>query len=669
MDVLKATTEFDLFVLMAVVVAGPIVAERFRIPGMVGLIIGGMLVGPFMLGWVGPIGLVASLGAIGILYLMYLAGLEFGLRSFLANRTMAIAFGLLGFLIPFGISIWAGKTMLGLGWIGASLVGAMWASNTLVAYPDIQAAGLQSNRSVGGAVAAGVIADLLSLTVLAVASSVAVLESAQPDLLEAPAPPLPVTAALALLAVICLVVIPRIAKWFFVRVGHSRAQRFSFSLAAMAAAASLATWGGIEGLIGAFLVGLGMNRLVPKSGSLFEHLRFVGSTLFVPAFLVSIGLKIDPALLFDPETLVIAGIFSALVVGGKLLAAIVAGIWFRLPFAEIGIMAALSMGQAASTLAIAEVGVELGVFDDSIRNAAVLTIVFAVIVTSLGTRFFIPRVERPTFVAPDPGERVLVHVPEDEDPALLMRFASRIAEPDQGIVVPYVIDAGTDLAAGRARLERAVTAASELGQDAEGTLRVDDSFPEGTLQLSAEHDSSLLILPWGGKGFTSAFLFGSDIDTIGERSPIPVAVAHLVRPWTRVVVVSGDLAKPWHQEDARLAMALARRIRLSEELPISLVTPDLDPQESVLGSLEEVEIHQEEVASRAIRVPGPEDLLIVTAHGFHSAASLAPWRLTGFLAKTSVAVVGGARRLRLHPGMPSASPHSMAPDPEIGQRA
>ncbi|CAE7897800.1 nhaS5, partial [Symbiodinium sp. KB8] len=363
--VLVGTVEATLLILLVTVLLGPIVAERFRVPGIVGLIFGGTLFGPYVLDWISAGGLVDDLGAIGILYLMFLAGISFDIRAFQENRTSAIAYGLLGFFIPFLLSAIVMMAAFGVGLLPAALVGAMWASNTLVAYPEIQTAGLQNNRAASAAVSAGVVADLLSLTVLAFVTSTTVIES---DPLPAPFdgelfdltdidlstfdfepstpdPTLPLLVALPVLVGFCLWLLPKIGERFFVRVGRSRMQRFVFALAAMSAGACVALIGGVEGLIGAFLAGLGLNRLVPNRGSLMERLEFVGTAVFVPTFLVSIGLNIDPALLIDRDTLLLGLVFTAFVIVGKCVAAGITGAIFGFTGNEIGMMSSLSFGQ------------------------------------------------------------------------------------------------------------------------------------------------------------------------------------------------------------------------------------------------------------------------------------------------------------------------------------
>ena len=161
-----------------------------------------MVAGPFVLGWVPPDGLVSDLGDVGLLYLMFLAGLSFNIRAFMENRSNALAYGLLGFFIPFGLSYYFAISIVDLEVLGALLVAAMWASNTLVAYPDVLAAGLQNNKAVSAAVSAGVVADLLSLTALGIVTSTAVIELEAMLYVEptTPSPTLPIWLGLPLAA-------------------------------------------------------------------------------------------------------------------------------------------------------------------------------------------------------------------------------------------------------------------------------------------------------------------------------------------------------------------------------------------------------------------------------------------------------------------------------------
>ncbi|MCB1246562.1 MAG: cation:proton antiporter, partial [Acidimicrobiia bacterium] len=588
------------------------------------------------------------------------------LRAFFANKANSITYGLLGFAIPFVLSVAVSMSFSELGFLAACLIGAMWASNTLVAYPEVVAAGLQNNRAVSAAVSAGVVADLLSLTVLALASSTAVIEIEPSVGVEATnsAPALPIWVGIPLLVVVTMWLLPKIGEWFFVRVGHTRAQRFVFAIAAMAGGAVMATLGGVEGLIGAFLAGLGLNRIVPSESQLMQRLDFVGGTVFVPAFLVSIGLSIDPTVLFDPETLVLAAFYTMFVVVGKTIAAVVTGAIFGISRQEIGLMAALSTGQAASTLAIAQVGLTLGFFGQNVVNAAVLTIVICAFITSIGTRHFAGRVDKPAATTSALGERVLIDtrshggVMEDE-----VAVAGAIARADDGVMTPFAISETGHLDDAKLRVANAETSAAEQGHDAIGVVRVDDSFAAGTLRLAEEKEASLVIMGWDGLNFGRDFMFGNEIDAVGERSSVPTMALRVEGPWHRVLVVTGDLSGDWHREDAEIALTVGHRLARVREVPMVVFTPDEVAARSLFEhELEDVEVV--ETASfkdRVLTAIRHEDIVLAPAHVVQQARGLWSWKVARALRDCSVGVVAGPHRLSV-----SGSPTARTRDSLIG---
>lgn len=646
------TVEVTLLVLLFAILAGPIVAERFRIPGLLGLIFLGMLFGPYVLGWLGRIGLVADLGAIGILYLMFLAGIGFNLQAFAEDRTSAVVFGLLGFAVPFVLSVVTGMVFLDYGILAASLVGAMWASNTLVAYPDARAAGLADTRAVRDSVSAGVVADMLSLLVLAVATSYAVIETVDP--LEASgaanagrAPSLPLWITIPVLVGFTLWVLPKLGDWFFLRVGKARPQRFLFALVGMAAGASLAVAGGLEGIIGAFLAGLGLNRLVPKNSELMERLDFVGSTIFIPAFLVAIGLSIDPAVLFDLNTIGLGLLFAGLVIVGKTTAVAIASRFFHYTFDEAGLMASLSFGQAASTLAIAQVGLSLDLFGQDVVNGAVLAVVFTAFATSFGTQFFIRRVPRPAVLQGAIGERVLVDVrPSGSDLDTLVAFAGLVARGDDGIVVPFAIPAPGHKEAGRLRITEAEASAADAGHDTEGIVRVSESFVNGTVELVEEVDASMLVLSWSGPKLSNDYVFGNEIDEVGEHVGVPSVAVHLIRPWNRVVLAIGNTRVPWHREDAELAASLAKRLRGRKPMPLIVFGNDHSMVEEAVGTAKNTTFVTVKRGSRELlEAVRPDDLVVAPAYVLQAIPAPNQVRLVRRLAQIDVAVVAGPNRL------------------------
>jgi Kef-type K+ transport system membrane component KefB len=559
-------------------------------------------------------------------------------------------------------------TVMGLfevGLLGAALVGAMWASNTLVAYPEVQAAGLQDNRAVSAAVSAGVVADLLSLMVLASATATAAIELGPfPDTFgedfidlvdnsgiepSTPDPALPLWLALMVLILFCLWVLPRIAEWFFIRIGRSRTQRLVFLLAGMAAGATIASLGGIEGLIGAFLAGLGMNPRVPAQGPLMERVDFVGSAIFVPAFLVSIGLNIDPALLIDPDTLLLGVLFTGFVIVGKTIAALVTARIFKFSMSEVGLMSSLSFGQAASTLAIAQVGLSLGMFDQIVVNAAVLAIVMTALITSYGTRFFLRRVPRPIGPRAPLGAKILLDVRNrDSDLDTLITLAAGIAQPDDGLIVPYAITEPGKLEAAESAVERAAAAVSLQGLDCDGIARVDESFAVGTLRLVEEHRASLVMLAWDGPRLPSDYVTGADIDTVGGRAPVPSMAARVLRPWNRIVATLGDTSVDWRRVDAEIVLAAVDRLRRSRPVPVVIVAADSALAERWSEDEQAVEVVTEISARTAIleRLE-PTDLVLAPARVLRDLPAMARWQIVKALEDANVAILGGPHRLLL----------------------
>ena len=667
MNALLGTVEITILVLIVAILAGPLLGARLRVPGLLALIFLGMIFGPFGLGWLGRVDLVFDLGSIGILYLMFLAGLGFNVKAFNDNRTSALGFGLLSFVFPFGLSMIAGLSYFETGILAAALLGSMWASNTLVAYPDVRAAGLENTRAVRDAMSGGVVADVLALLILAVASTYAVVEIAEPDALDTgAAPTLPLYLSIPLLVAFTLWLLPRIGEWFFVRVGRSRVQRLLFALAGMAAGATLAVLGGIAGIIGAFLAGLGLNRLVPKNSELMDRIDFVGTSVFIPAFLVSIGLRIDPVALVDWRTILMGVVFLGLVLVGKGLAVLVAAMFFGYSSAERGLIGSLSIGQAASTLAVGQIGLELGLFEQRVVNASILTIVLAALLTSFGTQFYIRRMPPPAPSTGAIGERVLVDVRAASSAlAPMVHFAGRIARGDDGVQVPFAVSPRADKAAARQLLADAGAAAEAAGHDSEGVLRLSDSFPDGVLELAEEEDATLLVLEWDGPRPSTDFLFGSDLDTVGAGSPAPTVGVHLNSPWDRVIVVPGTGYIAWHSEDVQLTLDIACRVAPRRQSGLLVIASDeAKVKEHLDPHIEFQFVAADLPGDSLLELLQPTDLVVAPAYLLPQMPFARRLRLAGRLADQNLAIVAGPGRLTVAAG---TMPHAM--ERILGQHA
>ncbi len=330
-----------LFVLALIVIAGPLLAEKARLPGLIGFMLGGIALGPFGVGVLAE-GQLDGIGAIGILYLMFMAGLELDMDTFNRYRTAALQFGVLTFAVPFALGWWAGNR-IGFELAESILLGSIWASHTLVALPIVKRAGLSASRAVAVGAGATIITDTLALVILAVISSGAA-EAVDLQSADTSSTLLRLVIGLAVLVFVTTWVFPRVGQWFFAGPGNDRPLRFMFLVGAMALAGLMAEWGGIEGIVGAFFAGLGLNRLVPKRSALMERVEFFGSSFFIPAFLISVGMLIDPALIIDFDVLRTAGLFLLVVVVGKAVASAIGGGIFRFGWQEVGLLFSMTIG-------------------------------------------------------------------------------------------------------------------------------------------------------------------------------------------------------------------------------------------------------------------------------------------------------------------------------------
>lgn len=557
-----------MLLLMLVIIGGPLLAGRFRVPGIIGLIIGGWLVGgPGGLELLEPGGAatIRTLGQIGLLYLMFNAGLELDLAVLRSTRRAAISFGFLSFALPQAIGT-AVSLALGYDTAAAVLIGSLWASHTLVTYPTVRAAGIAGNRLVATTVGATAITDTLSLLVLAVV--VAVDHGGSPGAIA-------LTLGVGILAILvwCFALLSRLTGAFFAGAGRHRTLRFAWLLAAMLSAAVVSEVFGIEGIIGAFAAGAALNRLVPNEGPLMERVEFFGAALLIPGFLASVGLVIDPQVLIQRQTIVLAGVFLAVVVVGKLAAAVSVGRAMRGTRGEVGTMFGLSLSQAAATLAATFVGLGAGIVGDREVNAVlgviVVSLIAASIITERSSRHVQPAAGRAGL-----GRRVLLARIASGDLPAAIRLARAIAAPDTGVVdVVVPVTAGDAATIGQARSEVAVAHESLLATGADGdvSLRVGESIDDAVASAGAERDATLLMTPWRDPGALAAGLFGArDRRLMAAGTPSLVMRLADAVP-ARVVLMATYRRTPDAAARAELELAADAVSRLGGALALPIV--------------------------------------------------------------------------------------------------
>ncbi len=478
---------WEFLIVFAVLLLGPVLFRRAGIPGIIGLLVGGYAIGPHGLSLIGAgNNTLPDLGQLGLLYLMFVAGVELNLNLLRKYRRSAVSFGLMTFAIPFALGTVVG---LALGWetLAAILLGSLLASHTLITYPSVKEAGLASDPAVATAVGSTVLTDTLALVVLAaVAGSVAGHRSSADVAAQ-------IVVGMAVLIGFSLFLLPRLAGRAFGWFGAERAVRYIVAITAFLSAATIAELFGIEGIVGAFFAGLGMNRLVPNEGQLMDRIEFFGGAVFIPVFLVSVGLILNPGVMIKGETLELAGLFILACLGGKALAAALCARIFGFSRAQAGLLFSLSAAQAAATLAATVIGFQLGLFSSAVVNAVLVVIFVSVLASTVIGARAAERAGVPE--GPSPlGTRVIVGVADVESAIGALTVARRIARADGGVVHPVLVVPETAPFAPRAALARLSSIVSAVGIDGQLMTIVDRSVLHGALRVGRSQEATLVLV-------------------------------------------------------------------------------------------------------------------------------------------------------------------------------
>lgn len=332
-----------------IILFAPILFNKIKVPHIIGLIIAGVIVGPYGLNLLTRDSSIVLFGTVGLLYIMFLAGLEIDLSEFKKNKNKIIVFGLTTFLLPLVIGSLASYYVLGYGFLSSVLLASMFSTHTLIAYPIASRYGISKNRAVTLTIGGTMITDILALLILAAIAGMTKGEVTSSFWVQLGG---------SCIVFVCVVffLFPPVIRWFFKKFEDSVSQ-YIFVLAIVFLASFLAEAAGIEAIIGAFFSGLVLNKFVPHSSPLMNRIDFVGNALFIPFFLIGVGMLVDITVLFKGVgALKVAGIIVLVAVLTKYLAAWITQKIFKLSAAEGKMIFGLSTSHAAATLAIILVG-------------------------------------------------------------------------------------------------------------------------------------------------------------------------------------------------------------------------------------------------------------------------------------------------------------------------
>ncbi len=372
--------------ILIIILFAPILLNKFKIPHLLGLIIAGAIIGPNGIYLMERDSSIILSGTAGLLYIMFLAGLEIDLADFKKNSGKSIIFGLYTFTIPMVMGILAGYYILEFTMPTSILLASMFASHTLIVYPIISKLGVVKNKAVNITVGGTMITDTLALLVLAVIVGMTTGEVNSEFWIK-------LSVSILVFGLIIMLLFPLIGRWFFKRYEDNVSQ-YIFVLVMVFLGAVLAEIAGIEAIIGAFLAGLALNRLIPPTSPLMNRVEFVGNAIFIPFFLIGVGMLIDYRAFFkDFETIRVAAVMIVVATSAKFTAAWLTQKTYRFSVDERRLIFGLSNAQAAATLAAVlvgyniiigetEAGEPIRLLSDSILNGTVLMILFTCTIAS-----------------------------------------------------------------------------------------------------------------------------------------------------------------------------------------------------------------------------------------------------------------------------------------------
>lgn len=547
------------FLVLIIILFAPMILGRLRIPHIIGMILAGVVVGKYGFNILERDSSFELFGKVGLYYIMFLAGLEMDMDDFKKNRAKGLVFGLFTFLIPMGLGIWSSMSLLDYGFLTAVLLASMYASHTLIAYPVISRYGLSRQRTVSITIGGTAVTVVLALMVLAVVGGMYKGEDVGGMFW------ILLVAKVVLLFALIIFLMPRLSRWFF-RKYEDAVMQFVFVLAMVFLGGGLMELVGMEGILGAFLAGLVLNRFVPHVSPLMNRLEFVGNALFIPYFLIGVGMIIDVRCLFtEGEALKVAVVMTVVATLSKWLAAWITQRIYGMKKVERSLMFGLSNAQAAATLAAVLIGhgiiMDNGerLLSDDVLNGTVVMILFTCIISSVATERAARRmVTQENLVEDNEGgkgkeqERILIPVANPETIEGLVGMALMMRHPKQKdpLVALSVINdnnaSETKELLGKRNLERTAMVAAAADASVKTVLRYDLNIAQGIIHTQKEYSVTDIVIGLHRKTSLMDTFFGTMTENLLKGTHRQIMIAKLLLPVNtlrRIVVAVPDKAE------------------------------------------------------------------------------------------------------------------------------
>lgn len=553
-------------IVLTVIVLGKVIFTRIRIPSIVGMIIAGIVIGPYGIGLLERDASFRIFGDVGILYIMFQAAVEIDMFHLKAQFRSGIIFGLLSFALPMLAGLFGVHYLLGGSWSTAVLVASMFASHTLITYPVVSKFGLQNDKPVVIAVCGTIVSVLLALLCLAGVVQYCSAGSYSPATLFR---------LILLMGVFTIIVgylFPSVTRRFF-KTTTDPVSQYIFIIALMLVSATVARLIGLEAILGAFYAGLVLNKMVPGRSPLMKNIRFVGDAVFVPYFLIGVGMLINIRVVVEGwEVIWAAAIMSVLALGSKWLAAFVSQRILHLGAVDRMVIFGLTGGKAAATIAAVMIGYQYSLLNENMMNASVVMILLCCVVASVNTERGAKKLriiktsadlERDA-LEPVGFARQVVAVSNPLTAEGLMRMAMfmRKRANDNPVTVLFVRNNDDRRIAemGRNALEEAAGVAEEMDVTADIVERFDINAVTGICNLAHERQATDIVIGMHRKSSVVDTFYGSFIDRLVSDCHRMVVLSRCFIPIgtvTRLVVIvprGAEYETGFHIWVTRLAM-------------------------------------------------------------------------------------------------------------------
>jgi len=564
--------------ILFIILIFPLLLKKINIPGIIGLILAGVFIGPHGLNILENNSAVDLFSTIGILYIMFIAGLELNINEFNKHKHKSILFGFFSFMLPLVIGFPVCYFFLEFDFYASLLTASMFSTHTLVSYPIVSKMGVSKNQAVAITVGGTILVDTAVLILLAV-----IIGSFQGGLDHGFW--LRLIISILLFFGFMFSIAPIIAKWFFSKLESEKHSHYIFVLSVVFFAAFLAKVAGLEPIIGAFVAGITLNRLIPPSSALMNRIDFIGNAIFIPFFLISVGMLVKVDALFKGSAeLMIALIFTIIALGGKWLAAWVTQLIFRYSRAQRQLIYGLSSAHAAATLAVILVGYKNGILDENILNGTILLILITCIVASIVSEKAAKRI---VLTSDDEGyqdkdinginnEHILLPIANMMNIGNLMDFAVYIKNkkaPNPITLLSVVSnndEAEANIRKARIKLQSIAQLVSASETKANVITTIDHNTASGIARTSREILADIIILGWPQKeGMIDKFL-GDKTKGILNSTNKTTFICHFVKPLIahkRMVLIMPPLA----EMERGFMQWLSKVTKLASELSLPMV--------------------------------------------------------------------------------------------------